>query len=40
MLSPFTAEERQVINQVIPRVSEAILSILTDGLTTAMNKFN
>ena len=40
MLNPFTAEEKKVINQVTPRVSEAILSILTDGLTTAMNRFN
>jgi PTH1 family peptidyl-tRNA hydrolase len=40
MLRPFTAEERQVINQVIPRVSEAILCILTEGLTSAMNEFN
>ena len=40
VLSDFTAEQKQAINQVIPRVSEAILCLLTEGLTPAMNKYN
>jgi len=40
VLSDFTPEERQAIARVIPRVSEAIFTLLTEGLTTAMNKFN
>jgi PTH1 family peptidyl-tRNA hydrolase len=40
VLSDFTSEEKEVITQIIPRVSEAILCLLTEGLTAAMNKFN
>jgi PTH1 family peptidyl-tRNA hydrolase len=40
VLSDFTAEQRQTINQVIPKVSEAILCLLTEGLTPAMNRYN
>ena len=40
VLSDFTPDEKQAITQVIPRVSEAILCLLTEGLTTAMNKYN
>jgi PTH1 family peptidyl-tRNA hydrolase len=40
VLSDFTPEEKRVINQVIPRVSEAIHYLLTEGLTAAMNKYN
>ena len=40
VLSGFTPEEKQAINQIIPRVSEAILCLLIEGLTPAMNKFN
>jgi PTH1 family peptidyl-tRNA hydrolase len=40
VLSDFTAEEKQAINQVIPRVSEAILCILTEGPVAAMNQYN
>ena len=40
VLSDFPPEEKQTISQVIPRVSEAILCILTEGLTAAMNKYN
>jgi PTH1 family peptidyl-tRNA hydrolase len=40
VLSDFTPEEKQIITQVIPRVSEAILCLLTEGLTAAMNKYN
>jgi PTH1 family peptidyl-tRNA hydrolase len=40
VLSDFTPDEKQAIARVIPRVSEAILCLLTEGLTTAMNKYN
>ena len=40
VLSDFTAEEKQIISQVISRVSEAIRCLLSEGLTTAMNKYN
>ena len=40
VLSDFTPDEKQTITQVIPKVSEAILCLLTEGLTAAMNKYN
>ena len=40
VLSDFTPEQKQAIVQAIPRVTEAILCLLTDGLTQAMNKYN
>ena len=40
VLSDFTPEEKQVITKVIPRVSEAIRCLLTEGLTVAMNRYN
>jgi len=40
VLSDFTPPEKEVISLVIPRVSEAILCLLTEGLTPAMNKYN
>ena len=40
VLSDFTPDEKQTIAQVIPRVSEAILCLLTEGSTVAMNKYN
>ncbi len=40
VLSDFTPEERQTLSQVIPMVSEAILCLLTEGLTATMNRYN
>jgi PTH1 family peptidyl-tRNA hydrolase len=40
VLSDFTPAEKKAIARVIPKVSEAILCLLTEGLTAAMNKFN
>ncbi|MFC2056604.1 aminoacyl-tRNA hydrolase [Chloroflexota bacterium] len=40
VLSDFTSEEKGTVTQVIPVVSEAILCLLTEGLTAAMNKYN
>ncbi|MFC1916637.1 aminoacyl-tRNA hydrolase [Chloroflexota bacterium] len=40
VLSDFTLDEKQTIARVVPRVSEVILCILTEGLMAAMNKYN
>ena len=40
VLSDFTPEEKRTITEVMPRVSEAILCLLTEGLAAAMNKYN
>jgi PTH1 family peptidyl-tRNA hydrolase len=40
VLSDFTTDEKQALIKVIPGVSEAILCLLTEGLTAAMNKHN
>ena len=40
VLGDFTVDEKAVMDKVIPVASEAIECILTDGLTTAMNRYN
>jgi PTH1 family peptidyl-tRNA hydrolase len=40
VLSDFSPTEKRAIEKIIPRVSEAILCLLKEGLTTAMNRFN
>ncbi len=40
VLSDFTPEEKKAITKIVPRVSEAILCLLTEGLEAAMNRFN
>ena len=40
VLGDFTAEEKAVMQEVIPCVSAALDSLLTAGLTEAMNKYN
>jgi len=40
VLSDFTAEQKQAIAQAIPKVTEAILCLLTEGLEAAMNRYN
>jgi PTH1 family peptidyl-tRNA hydrolase len=40
LLSDLPPEVKATISQVIPKVSEAILCLLTEGLVAAMNKFN
>ena len=40
VLSDFSPEQKKAITPVIPRVTEAILCLLTEGLEAAMNKFN
>jgi len=40
VLSDFSAQERRIVTKVIPRVSEAIYCLLTEGLIASMNKYN
>jgi len=40
VLGDFSKEEQAVIDKVVPAVSEALLTLLTAGLTPAMNKYN
>jgi PTH1 family peptidyl-tRNA hydrolase len=40
VLSDFTPAEKKAIARIMPKVSEAILCLLTEGLTAAMNKYN
>lgn len=40
VLSDFTPEERHVVSEVVSRVSEAILCVLTEGMEVAMNRYN
>jgi peptidyl-tRNA hydrolase, PTH1 family len=40
VLGDFSTEEQAIMDKIIPQVSEALLCLLADGLTTAMNKFN
>ncbi len=40
VLSDFTAKEKRAIEKIIPTVNEALLCLLTDGITVAMNQFN
>ena len=40
VLSDFTRDEKKIIDKIIPDVSRAIVSLLTEGLDIAMNKFN
>lgn len=40
VLSPFLTEERQVVMQAIKLAAEAVLVVLAEGITAAMNRFN
>jgi len=40
VLGDFEGEDRKLVDETIKRVSEAIICLLTEDLTTAMNKFN
>jgi PTH1 family peptidyl-tRNA hydrolase len=40
VLADFTPEEKKIIDTVIPQVSKAIICLLAEGLTAAMNKYN
>lgn len=40
VLSPFTREEREQLDQLMPKMAEAVECWLTEGVDTAMNRFN
>ncbi|MBI4330629.1 MAG: aminoacyl-tRNA hydrolase [Chloroflexi bacterium] len=40
VLTEFTREEREIIDEALDRASEALLCVLTEGLQAAMNEFN
>ena len=40
VLSDFTSEEKKIIDETIPKASEAIVYLLAAGLNAAMNKYN
>ena len=40
VLSDFTPAEKKIVTQVISEASQAILCLLSEGLTAAMNKYN
>jgi len=40
VLEPFTAEQRTLIEPAIERTRDAALTFVTDGIVTAMNRFN
>ncbi len=40
LLSELPPEEKKAINHVLPRVNEAIVCFLTEGVTVAMDKYN
>ncbi|MEE9366094.1 MAG: aminoacyl-tRNA hydrolase [Dehalococcoidales bacterium] len=40
VLSDFDSSENKIVAEVIKKVGGAILCLLSDGLTTAMNKYN
>jgi PTH1 family peptidyl-tRNA hydrolase len=40
VLGDFTPEEARIVAQVIPRVGQAIVSFVTEGISSAMNRFN
>ncbi len=40
VLSDFTSEERKIMDEAIPQACEAIVFLLAEGITAAMNKYN
>jgi peptidyl-tRNA hydrolase, PTH1 family len=40
VLSDFTAEEKKLIDEALPIVSEAVIYLLEQGIEAAMNKYN
>ena len=40
LLSDFSSDEKEIVNDSIEKASEAVLEILRTNLATAMNKFN
>ncbi len=40
VLSDFTGEERKQVEKVLPQASGAVVTLLTEGLAAAMNRYN
>ncbi len=40
VLGDLTGEERQTIDSILPRVSDAVACLISEGLAAAMNKYN
>jgi len=40
VLGAFSSQERSIIDEVVPKVAEAVRCVLTEGLAAAMNKYN
>ena len=40
VLSNFTPDEKEIIEKTIPLASEAVVSLITEGLIATMNKYN
>jgi len=40
VLGDLTSEEEKIFEEVIPRVSDAVQSLLTEGLDATMKRFN
>ena len=40
VLSDFPPEEKEIIDKAIPQACEAVVALLAEGITNAMNKFN
>lgn len=40
VLSPFTAQEKKIMAQVFPVAADAVLTLIHEGLTPAMNRYN
>jgi len=40
VLEPFTPEQMELLPDVLKRATDAGMTVLVDGLQTAMNKFN
>ena len=40
VLSNFTRDEKKIIEKIIPLASEVVVSLITEGLTATMNKYN
>lgn len=40
VLSDFTAEEKEIVNEAVATVADAIYAILTEGIEAAMNRYN
>ncbi len=40
VLEPFTPDERDALSSLLERAKEAMESVIQDGISSAMNKFN